>query len=57
MATQPSGEPVPSLIKKLTTIARSPQSSTWVEKARQEAAKPENRRRLERLHARFVRKP
>ena len=57
MATQPHGDPVPSLIKKLTAIARSPQSSTWVGKARQEAAKPENRRRLERLHARFVRKP
>ena len=57
MKTQPNEDPVPSLIKKLTTFARSPQGSTGVEKARQEAAKPENRRRLERLYARFVRKP
>jgi hypothetical protein len=48
---------VPSLIKKLTELARSDRGNTAVAKAREQAAKPENRRRIEQLRARLVRKP
>lgn len=51
------GDPVPSLIKKLTAFAKSPQASSVVTKAREQAAKPENRRRLEQLRTRVGRKP
>jgi len=49
---------VPSLIKKLTAFAKSPQAGSVVTKAREQAAKPENRRRLEQLlRTRVGRKP
>lgn len=48
---------MPSLIKKLTAFAKSPQASSVVAKAREQAAKPENRRRLEQLRTRVGRKP
>lgn len=47
---------MPSLISKLTAFARSPQGSTAIAKAREEATKPENRRRLEQLRARLSRR-
>jgi hypothetical protein len=51
------GDPVPNLIQKLTTFARSPQATSALTKAREQVAKPENRRRLEQLRARVTRKP
>jgi len=48
---------MPSLIKKLTAFARSPQASSALAKAREQATKPENRQRLDKLRARMVRKP
>jgi len=48
---------VPSLIKKLTTLARSEQGNTAVAKVREQAAKPENRARLQQLRTRLGRKP
>jgi hypothetical protein len=48
---------VPSLIQKLTTLARSERGNTAVAKVREQAAKPENRARLEKLRGRMGRKP
>jgi len=48
---------VPSLIKKLTSLARSERGNTAVAKIREQAAKPENRARLEQLRTRMGRKP
>jgi hypothetical protein len=47
---------VPNVINKLKAFARSPQASEAIAKAREQATKPENRRRLEQLKARVVRK-
>jgi hypothetical protein len=47
---------MPSFIKKLTTFARGQQGSAAMEKAREQVAKPENRRRLEELRARVSRR-
>jgi hypothetical protein len=48
---------VPNLMKKLTELARSPQAGNAIAKAKEQAAKPENRRRLEQLKARVTKKP
>jgi len=48
---------VPNLMKKLTELARSPQAGNAIAKAKEQAAKPENRRRLEQLKARVAKKP
>lgn len=45
-----------SLIKKLTDFVRSPRGRAMVEQARRQAAKPQNRRRLEQLRARLARR-
>jgi hypothetical protein len=47
---------MPSIINKLTAFARSPQGSKAIAQAREQAAKPENRRRLEQLRARVSRR-
>jgi hypothetical protein len=47
---------LPSLIEKLTALARSQQAAA-VAKAREEATKPANRARLEQLRARLGMKP
>ena len=46
---------MPSIIKKLTDFVRSPQGGNAIAKAREQATKPENRRRLEQLRARLSR--
>ena len=51
------GDPVPNLMKKLTELVRSPQAGNAIAKAKDQAAKPENRRRLEQLKARVTKKP
>jgi len=48
---------VPNLMKKLTDLVRSPQAGNAIAKAKEQAAKPENRRRLEQLKARVTKKP
>jgi hypothetical protein len=48
---------MPGLMKKLTDLARSPQAANALAKAKEQAAKPENRRRLEQLKARVTKKP
>jgi hypothetical protein len=45
-----------SLVTKLTALARNPRTRAAIEQARQQAAKPENRRRLEQLRARIARR-
>ncbi|MBC7559465.1 MAG: hypothetical protein H7270_08935 [Dermatophilaceae bacterium] len=47
---------MPSLMKKLTELARSPQASNAIAKAKEQAAKPENRERLEQLKNRVTKK-
>ena len=51
------GDPVPSLMKKLTEFARSPQSSSAVAKVKEQAAKPENKARIAQLKTKMGRKP
>lgn len=48
---------MPSLIKKLTSLARSEGVHTATAKVREQAAKPENRARLDKVRARMGRKP
>ena len=48
---------MPSLIKKLTTFARSPQGSSAVARVKAQAAKPENRARIDQVRAKLARKP
>jgi hypothetical protein len=48
---------MPSLMKKLTDLAHSPQATNALAKAKEQATKPENRRRLEQLKARVTKKP
>lgn len=48
---------MPNLMKKLTELARSPQAGNVIAKAKEQASKPENRRRLEQLKARVTKKP
>jgi hypothetical protein len=48
---------MPSLMKKLTTLARSERGTTAVAKVREQVAKPENRARLDKLKGRIGRKP
>ena len=48
---------MPNLMKKLTELARSPQAGNAIAKAKEQAAKPENRRRLEQLKARVTKQP
>lgn len=45
-----------NLMKRLTELAHSPQASNAIAKAKEQAAKPENRRRLEQLKARVSKK-
>jgi hypothetical protein len=45
---------VPTFATKLTELAHSPRARAAIEKARQQVAKPENRRRLEQLRTRWA---
>ena len=45
-----------SPIPKLAALVRSPKAQKAVEQARQQLAKPENRRRIEKLRARLARR-
>jgi len=47
---------VPSMMKKLTDLAKSPQAAKAIAKAKEQAAKPENRQRLEQLKNRMTKK-
>jgi hypothetical protein len=44
---------MPTVAERLAALARNPKARAALEKARQQAAKPENRRRIEQLRARF----
>ena len=48
---------MPSLIQKLTTLAKSERGNTAVAQVREQVSKPENRARLEKLKGRMGRKP
>jgi hypothetical protein len=43
-----------SLSKRIMKFVQSPQGKQLVEKAKVEARKPENRRKIERLRARYI---
>ena len=45
-----------NLIGKLVRFVKSPQGQRLISKAQQEASKPENRRKLEQLRQRVMRK-
>lgn len=44
------------LMTRLKALTRSPRARALIEKARREAAKPENRRRLEQLRSRTTKR-
>jgi hypothetical protein len=48
---------MPSLVNKLTDFARSGKGKEAIAKAREQAAKPENRERLNKLRAKITKKP
>ncbi len=43
-----------SLTKRIMKLVQSPQGQQLIERAKAEAGKPENRRRLEQLRRRYV---
>jgi hypothetical protein len=43
-----------SLSKRIMKFVQSPQGQQLIERAKVEASKPENRRKLERLRARYL---
>jgi hypothetical protein len=45
-----------TLIARIVRFVKSPQGQRLISKAQQEAAKPENRRKLEKLRQRVVRR-
>jgi hypothetical protein len=45
---------MPTFAEKLTALAKSPKARAAIEKARQQAAKPENKARIEQLRARLA---
>jgi hypothetical protein len=48
---------MPSLINKLTDLARSGKGKEAIAKARLQATKPENQERLNKLRAKISKKP
>jgi hypothetical protein len=44
---------MPTIAQRLAALARNPKARAALDKARQQAAKPENRRRIDQLRARF----
>jgi hypothetical protein len=48
---------MPSLINKLSDLARSGKGKEVIAKARQQATKPENQERLNKLRAKISKKP
>jgi hypothetical protein len=47
---------MPNLMRKLTELAKSPQAGNAIAKAKEQAAHPANRRRLEQLKARVTKR-
>ena len=45
-----------SLSKRIMKLVQSPQGQQLVERAKSEASKPENRRKLEQLRSRYLNK-
>jgi hypothetical protein len=45
-----------SIAKRIVDFARSPRGQQLIEQAREQASKPENRRRLEELRRRYVKR-
>jgi Zn-dependent M32 family carboxypeptidase len=55
--TRPSrGGPVASFTKLIKDFARSPKGQQLIEQAKEQASKPENRRKLEELRRRYVKR-
>jgi Zn-dependent M32 family carboxypeptidase len=46
--------PMASLTKRIMKLVQSPQGQQLIERAKTEAGKPENRRKLEQLRRRYV---
>jgi hypothetical protein len=45
-----------SIAKRIKDFARSPRGQQLIEQAKEQASKPENRRRLEELRRRYVKR-
>ena len=50
----PTPSPTSAVVTKLTALARTPRARAAIEKVREQAAKPENRRRMDALRARLT---
>jgi hypothetical protein len=48
--------PMASIAKRIKDFARSPRGQQLIEQAKEQASKPENRRRLEELRKRYVKR-
>jgi hypothetical protein len=47
------GDLMPSFAERLAALAKNPKARAALEKAREQAAKPENKARIEKVRARF----
>ena len=54
--TQPRRTPVASFTKLIKDFARSPKGRQLIDQAKEQASKPENRRKLEELRRRYVKR-
>jgi len=50
----PSPSPTSVVVSKLKALGRTPRARAAIDKARQQAARPENRRRIEALRSRLT---
>jgi hypothetical protein len=48
---------MPTFAERLTALAKNPKARAALEKAREQAAKPENKARIDQLRARLTRRP
>jgi hypothetical protein len=48
--------PMASIAKRIKDFARSPRGQQLIEQAKEQASKPENRRRLQELRSRYVKR-
>lgn len=46
-----------TVVERLAALAKNPKARAAIEKAREQAAKPQNRARIENLRARWARRP
>ena len=56
LADREGDGPMASITKRIKDFARSPRGQQLIEQAKEQARKPENRRRLEELRRRYLKR-